>query len=350
MTIVTAALVAATAVLAWLGTRLVIRYALPLGLVQAPNDRSFHSDPVPHGGGLGLVLPFLAAVAIAWAGNLLEPVFAQCLIGAGGVLAAVGLWDDIRPMRARTRLVVQFCAVAVALALLARPNHETAVLITALGYCVGALLLVWWLNLYNFMDGIDGLATVECLCLAVSALLLLSVEDPGASGPQLLLWLLAAANAGFLYWNWPPARIFLGDVGSLFIGFALAVIALGTVVREQLPLTVWLVLGGVFWVDSTLTLLRRMLAAEPWHQAHRSHAYQRYTALLCRRYQISGLSPGQARARAHRATVLAVLFINFLWLLPLAWLVIIKPLWSALWLMLAWLPLALLVRHASEYE
>jgi Fuc2NAc and GlcNAc transferase len=198
------------------------------------------------------------------------------------------------------------------------------------------------------MDGIDALAGTQCLYLTAIPLLLLRGETD--HDITLLSLLLLAATSGFLWLNWPPARVFLGDVGSTFIGYVLAVLALVSVVTGQLPLSVWLILGGVFWVDATMTLLRRIIRAEPWHQAHRSHAYQRYAALLCRRYQDRGLAAAAARARAHRHTVAAVMTLNLLWLLPMAWLVIIEPTWNAVWLVLAWLPLVGLTWLSGNYE
>jgi Fuc2NAc and GlcNAc transferase len=347
-------LIVTTAALAWWGTHWVIRHAAALGVLHPPNERSFHHDPVPHGGGLGLVLAFLLAVALLLLGGSIDGRLAGCILGAGGAVAALGLWDDIRPLPAHTRLAAQLCAVLLALLLLGGgmlPNSGPLAAGTA--YAVSALLLLWWLNLFNFMDGIDGLAGIECLFLSAAApFLLLAARGEPASihGPQLLLLLLLAAMCGFLWLNWPPARVFLGDVGSTFVGYVLGVLALTTVVTGQLPLEVWLILGGVFWVDSTVTLLRRILNAEHWHMAHRSHAYQRYAAQLCRHYHSRGLSPTRARASAHRSTVLAVLGLNLLWLLPMAWLVIITPEWRILWLLMAWLPLIGLTLQSGRYD
>jgi Fuc2NAc and GlcNAc transferase len=268
------------------------------------------------------------------------------------MVAALGLWDDIRPLPARTRLAVQFSAVLFALGLLgAGMMPNSGPLTTWTAGAVTALLLLWWLNLFNFMDGIDGLAGIECLFLTAAPLLLLVTRDQASPhGPQLLLLLLLAAMSGFLWLNWPPARVFLGDVGSTFVGYVLGVLALATVVTGQIPPEVWLILGGVFWVDSTITLLRRILNAEHWHMAHRSHAYQRYAARLCRYYQSRGLSATRARASAHRSTLLAVMSLNLLWLLPMAWLVIIAPEWRILWLLMAWLPLIGLTFQSGRYD
>lgn len=345
--LVTAALILLTLLLAWAGTRLVIRHALRLGLVHAPNQRSFHSETVPHGGGLGLVCAFGIALLLTLATGQVDPGLGYLLLGGGGLLATVGLWDDIRPLRARTRLAIQGLT-ALTTACLLLPTASPWLWLS--GCALATLAMVWWINLYNFMDGIDGLAALECLCLCGSALLLLHASGGAHSGVELTYALLAAAAGGFLLLNWPPARVFMGDVGSIFLGYALALLALVSILEGQLPLLAWLVLGGVFWVDATLTLLRRMLSGEAWHQAHRSHAYQRYAASFCRRYEARGDSPVEARARAHRTTILVVFFLNFLWLLPLAWLVIMMPGWAALWLLVAWAPLVVLVIRSGRHD
>lgn len=343
------ALIALTAVAAYMGTRWLAIHAERLGLVQAPIERSSHIKRTPHGGGLALVLAFLSAIAVSVWLELLESSLATVLLLGGGSLAAIGLWDDKRMLPASGRLIAQAAASAFAIMLLGAPTP--AVVPFPLGLIAATACFVWWLNAYNFMDGIDGIASVECLFISLAALLFLACQGSHSlPGNALALWLLSAATAGFLCLNWPPARIFLGDVGSLFLAYALGAAALSLSEQGQLPFACWLVLGSVFWVDSTATLLRRMLRGENWHQAHRSHAYQRYASQLGRYYESRGLEAEQARATAHRRTVTVVLCLNLLWLLPLAWLVIIQPDWLLLWIGLAWAPPLALVLHSSKYD
>ncbi|HEU5207807.1 MAG TPA: hypothetical protein VFU06_00235, partial [Longimicrobiales bacterium] len=133
--------------------------------------------------------------------------------------------------------------------------------------------IVWLINLYNFMDGIDGIAASEALVVCAVGALLASLM--GASSVAIAAAVIAAAAAGFLVWNWDPAKIFMGDVGSGLLGYCIAVVALGSENLGGPPLFVWLVLGAVFFVDATVTLLRRVLHGEVWFVAHRRHAYQR---------------------------------------------------------------------------
>jgi Fuc2NAc and GlcNAc transferase len=151
---------------------------------------------------------------------------------------------------------------------------------------------------------------------------------------------------GFLLWNRPPARIFLGDVGSTFLGFVLGMLALSSIAQGLLSPWVWLILGGVFIVDATLTLLRRMLQGERWHEAHRSHAYQKATSRLAFHFEKSkGFVTERALARAHGLVTLLILALNILWLLPMAYAAQYWPAWGLGFVFVAWLPLLLLALH-----
>jgi Fuc2NAc and GlcNAc transferase len=188
-------------------------------------------------------------------------------------------------------------------------------------YIIAALYLVWMLNLYNFMDGIDGIASIEAITVCVGAVFLYYV-----SGFEQLIWgplLLAFAVSGFLYWNFPPARIFMGDAGSGFLGVTLAVLSLQAAAVSSSLFFIWLILLGVFIVDATVTLIRRVLRGDRVYEAHRSHAYQ----FASRRFG------------SHRSVSLAVGLINIFWLLPLAYLVAIDVLDGGVALMVAYAPL-----------
>ena len=160
--------------------------------------------------------------------------------------------------------------------------------------------LVWLTNLFNFMDGIDGLAGMEAVCVSGLGALLLRNALPGYAQVS---WMLAAASLGFLVWNWPPAKIFLGDAGSGFLGFSLGVLAMFSSRAGTAFLWPWLILLAVFVVDSTVTLLRRVLSQARWYEAHRSHAYQHAARLW----------------GSHAKVTLAAAAIDIAWLFPLAW-------------------------------
>lgn len=299
-------------------------YALKRSLLDIPNARSSHTVPTPRGGGLALVVGVEIGLFWLWyKGYVATPELMA--VGLGGLAVALISWiDDRLDIPAIWRLLVHLAAAAWALwwgrDFPLMPFLGNWLDLGWFGALVGLLLIVWLLNLYNFMDGIDGIAAVEAITVAGGAVLLLALlGTPGQAAP---LWLLAAASLGFLIWNWPPAKIFMGDVGSAFIGFVFAIFVLN-MSDGPLNLWSWLILLGVFVVDATYTLVRRFLRGERIYQAHRSHAYQRAS----RRYA------------SHKKVTLTVAGINLLWLLPLAWLAAAYPALGAFVLLLAWAPL-----------
>ncbi|HEU0298440.1 MAG TPA: glycosyltransferase family 4 protein [Longimicrobium sp.] len=273
----TVPIVAAAALAAgWLGTGLVRRYALEK-LMDVPNERSSHDVPTPRGGGMAIVLTALAAVAaLAWLHVL--PVRAAAALGGGGlIVAAIGWKDDHGGVGAPARALVHFAAAAWAAGWLGGlPSvslGREALYLGPFGAVLAVVGIVWMTNLYNFMDGIDGIAGGEAVTAGtIGGALLLAAGEPGLAAAA---FALAGASAGFLIWNWAPARIFMGDVGSGFLGFAFATLAVASERAGAVPLLAWVLLLGVFVFDATATLLRRARAGERWHQAHRSHAYQR---------------------------------------------------------------------------
>jgi Fuc2NAc and GlcNAc transferase len=246
----------------------------------------------------------------------------------GGIaVAAIGFVDDRRPVSASARLAVHVAAAIWAIVCLGAAGWlQVGQLIGSgwLGAVLAALGLVWALNLFNFMDGIDGIAAAEAVFIAWGGAALMHISGNVSAISDIGL-IIGAACAGFLIWNWPPARIFMGDVGSGYLGYALAVLALASARDRPSALWAWLILGGAFFVDATVTLLRRALRRERVHQAHRSHAYQ----WLARRWG------------SHRRVTLTVMAVNMLWLLPSALCAVLYPQWAA-WIALGALsPLAL---------
>ena len=322
-------LLGSAAGLSWLLTGRVMTYGRQR-LMDLPNDRSSHEQPTPRGGGLAIVIAFSLSLVILFAVGLL-PWPLLMAMSALLPLAVVGFIDDHGHVSARWRFLLQAMAAGWALYWLGgietvRVNDVSLALGPVAGLLAG-LYMVWMLNLFNFMDGIDGIAASETLSVGLMAALLLSLGTGiGLTATAWVALALAAASGGFLVWNWPPARIFMGDVGSGVLGFVLAVLALWSAIHEELSLVVWLILAGVFLVDATLTLLIRMLRGERWYKAHRSHAFQH----------------AARRWGSHRTITLSVLAINVGWLLPMAWLAATHPSWELALLALALLPLTLL--------
>jgi Fuc2NAc and GlcNAc transferase len=247
-----------------------IRYSVVLGFTDVPNDRSLHTKSTPWAGGLGfaLTVPALTAVAInVRSGGVQAPIAA--LLAATLGLALVGLADDRWNIPAALRLVAQTAAAAVVVSVVGIPLPH------AVGMAVAIVTIVAITNIYNFMDGIDGLAASQAV-VAASAIAIVAARA-GRTDVAVGMTMLAAGAAGFLGLNWPPARIFMGDVGSTFLGFsfgAWALVAM-TGARGRLTPLVWIAALFPFLFDGTYTLLRRVLRREPFYQAHRSHLYQR---------------------------------------------------------------------------
>lgn len=309
-------------------TGLLRRYALSTSLIDVPNARSSHTVPTPRGGGVAIVLSYLAALPLGFIDGGVPIETGVALLGAGGLVAIIGFMDDHGHIAARWRLLGHFSAAIWSLYWLGGlPLLQVFGLTIDLGWfgaVIAAFYLVWMLNLYNFMDGIDGLASVEAICatLGMCAIYLVS----GHTG---LIWpalVLALAVAGFLFWNFPPARIFMGDAGSGFLGITLGILALQAAWAESQLFWAWLILLGVFIIDATLTLVRRLANGQKVYEAHRTHAYQ----YASRHYG------------RHLPVTLAVLAINILWLLPLAWAVACLGLDGGIGVTVAYVPLVLL--------
>lgn len=314
------------------------RYALSKSLMDIPNARSSHSIPTPRGGGVSIVVAFLLAVVILGWQHLMPVSAVVAILGAGGLVAVIGFMDDHGHIAARWRLLGHFAAAAWALfwlgGLAPLNLFGASINLGVIGHVLAAFYLVWMLNLYNFMDGIDGIASIEAVttCCGVAVIY-------GLTGFTDLAWaplLLAAAVAGFLFWNFPPARIFMGDAGSGFLGVALGVLSLQGAWAEPRFFWAWLILLGVFIVDATLTLIRRLLRGDKVYEAHRSHAYQ----FASRHFG------------KHLPVTVGVGLINVLWLFPIALWVACMGGDGLLGVCIAYLPLVLLALkfRAGELE
>ncbi|PWE47456.1 MraY family glycosyltransferase [Pseudomonas prosekii] len=324
--------------MSFLATGALRRYALARSLIDIPNARSSHSVPTPRGGGVAIVISFLVALPVlAWTGAITWSL-ALALLGAGGWIAVVGFLDDHGHIAARWRLLAHFGGALWALywigGLAPFNVFGQSLNLAWFGYVIGAFYLVWMLNLYNFMDGIDGLASIEAICVCLGACVTYWIGSD--SGLSIAPGMLVMAVLGFLFWNFPPAKIFMGDAGSGFLGLTLGVLSLHAAWSNPAFLWVWLILLGVFIVDATFTLMRRLLRGDKVYEAHRSHGYQYASRQFGK----------------HRPVTMAIAAINFFWLLPVAILVVMQYLDGAVGLVLAYLPLVFLACkfHAGELE
>lgn len=298
--------------------------------MDIPNERSSHSSPVPRGGGIAVIIAFFIFLYVY--PSLVEVPISiwvwKSLFFGGAIIATVGIIDDLKYIPARWRFVAHLGAAFLSLSLLPSlpniPIFGFTLDFGVFGYIFFAISLVWFVNLFNFMDGIDGIAGIEAITVLMSAALILFVQDE-------IVWLtllsyLAICVAGFLVWNWPPAKVFMGDACSGFLGFTLGLLAIITSLESEINVWAWLILFGVFVVDATTTLITRMSRREKWYEAHRSHAYQ----ILSRRFD------------SHRNISVGVLIVNIVWLLPFGLLAAEYPYWGLLICCIALLPLLVL--------
>src|SRR5580658_1679084 len=314
-------------------TQAMRRLGLRHGLVDIPNERSSHARPTPRGGGVAVVAASTACFAVLWIERRLDTPLWAALAG-GLAVAFIGLLDDRKPLPAAVRLAAHAGAALWAVVWLGGlpPLQFGATLASSggLGYLLAVLGIIWAINLFNFMDGIDGIAASEAIFigLAGAALSLLMGVSPGVA---LAAGVFAAACGGFLLWNWPPARIFLGDVGSGYLGYVIVVLAVAATHDNPAALWVWLILGGAFFADATATLLRRLLRGERVYEAHRSHAYQS----LARRWG------------GHAPVTWTVLIVNVVWLRPCAVFASRRPVYAVATVAFAFAPLGLLAIAVS---
>jgi UDP-N-acetylmuramyl pentapeptide phosphotransferase/UDP-N-acetylglucosamine-1-phosphate transferase len=290
----------ALAFLIALGGGFLYRRMAPRRALDVPNERSSHTRPVPRGGGLVIVGGFLIGLA-SWlgTGNSLSPRAWGWLVGAL-LVATVSFVDDLHPLPATPRLAVHGIG-AILLTIVGVQERELPLLVAL------PLAFVWIAlvtNVYNFMDGIDGLAASQAVIAGLAMLAAGAIVGNPLIG--IAAGLIAAASAGFLVHNLPPARLFMGDVGSTFLGFSFAALALlGNlgVGGGRLPIEFGIVILAPFLFDSIVTLARRIARGERWYAAHRSHYYQRLVVRGASHAQVTALYAGLAVIAAVAALV-----------------------------------------------
>jgi len=286
-------------------TGLLQKYALKHSLIDVPNERSSHLMPTPRGGGLSIVIPVLLCIGMLLFSEQLDRNIAIALGIGCFFVASVGWIDDHQHIPANWRALFYAIAAVLAVYFLAESeNFQSVFHYLPFGIVSSFLIVIWiiWMtNLYNFMDGTDALAAIQTICAGIFTGVIFWQESQ--HGLATICFVIATSSCGFLFWNWPPAKIFLGDVGSCSLGFCFGVLAVIGAIQGSVPFSVFFILLSIFICDTTLTLLMRVFANEKWYQAHKSHAYQRLVQL--------GMS--------HKKLVIVILVINVFILWPLAW-------------------------------
>lgn len=312
--------------LTWVLTALLRNYALSHSLVDIPNSRSSHVVPTPRGGGLSFVIAFIVLIFVFNLFHYFSKSDLIALLGAGSSIALLGFVDDHSHIAARWRLLVHFISAVWAVAWLgglpSLPVFGYQLNLGIIGNILAVVYLVWLLNLFNFMDGIDGIASIEAISVCLSAGVLMWLTD-STSHTWVLPVLLASTVLGFLFWNFPRARIFMGDAGSGFLGITIGIFLIYAGRISSQLFWSWLILLGVFNIDATLTLLRRITRGQKFYMAHREHAYQHAVRIFGK----------------HQTVSLTVGALNVFWLFPIALFVALKMIDGIVAMVLAYLPL-----------
>ena len=295
--------------------------------LDIPNERSSHLTPTPRGGGLSFVAASLFGFLLLLLNNTLNHADLLALCCAGIIVAIAGHLDDRQKISGATiRLVFHAIGAIVLVVTIGFPSQisvfDRTINTGIIGSLLGVVYLVWLLNLFNFMDGTDGIAASEAIFVCVAGAILnfhvLSNINFGAAAI-----VLAVSTFGFLLYNWSPAKIFMGDVGSGYLGIVIGGLSLMAAKQQQELLWVWIILLAVFISDATVTLIRRLLRKQKPHVAHRSHAYQHLAI----------------RFDSHAKVSLIVLAINVVWLLPIAFFVADNQIPGTTGVVIAYVPL-----------
>jgi len=290
---------------ALIGTGLLVRYLAHRHVFDLPNDRSSHSKPTPRGGGIAVIV----AITIVWGVGFITsdetlghdlPILLAALL-----LATLGFIDDLRDLPALPRLLAQVCAVGIGIwAISAEGGLFSSMLPVPIDLAMTGFIWLWFVNIFNFMDGIDGLTGVEMVSIGIG---LSGLSAIGIASAEVLPHAVAitAVALGFLVWNWDPAKIFMGDVGSVPIGFLIAwmliTAANGSGANIETTIIV-LLLPAYYLADASITLGCRLVRRENVFKGHRQHFYQKAV--------IRGLS--------HKTVCLVVLLTN-MFLVAMTW-------------------------------
>ena len=295
--------------------------------MDIPNERSSHITPTPRGGGIAFVATSLIGFLLLLLNDDLNGTELLALCCAGAIVAIAGHLDDRQKISGATvRLVLHAISAIVLIVGVGIPSElalfDRTVSTGIVGSILGVVYLVWLLNLFNFMDGTDGIAASEAIFVLLAGAFLgyHVLADANHSAAAVVL---AASTFGFILYNWSPAKIFMGDVGSGFLGIVIGGLSLIAANQDPELLWVWIILLAVFVSDATVTLIRRLLRKQKPHVAHRSHAYQHLAI----------------RLNSHAKIALLVLAVNIAWLLPIAFLVADKQLAGTTGVIISYVPL-----------
>jgi len=304
------------------GTVIYRRFAIKHNILSNLNSRTLHQKPTPRGGGFVFSMVFALSVILFSSLNIIEKHLVN-VFGYGAIFALLlGYFDDLFNLSSLKKLVFQFLLIlwmlyffSIELIFEIQGIYDWFFLLSL------PILLVWLINAYNFIDGIDGMAILGAILIASTIIVTLLLTS-GFSDLMLLLLVLLASCFGFLFFNWPKASIFMGDSGSIFLGFCFSSLIVYSVATNEVSLFTWLVAFGYYLADTSTTTILRIFLVKKWYGTHRSHAYQNLARIKDN----------------HSIVTYGVLIYHLLWLLPLAILTVLKQDLALIIVICAYLP------------
>ena len=297
------------AVVSYFGIILYRRVAISRDIVANPNFRNLHASPLPVGGGIVFSFVFVFGLFfIWWLNQISDDLF--WVLGVGGCVAALfGFLDDLKDIRPSRKLAVHLLLSGWALFWLGGgPLLSIGWIPVLVAIPVTSLFLVWMVNAYNFMDGIDGMAVSGAVFVSGVITLVLLLTNGDSEFFSVFVLFLASIST-FLFFNWPPASIFMGDSGSAFLGYIFGALILFTVKSGDISIWTWLIVFGYFFADTAVTQFMRIILVKKWYLPHRSHAYQNLARITGSHIKVTG----------------GVVLYNVVWILPLTIWSVMKP-------------------------
>ena len=292
-------------ILSYFLTGLIRSYSLKHDVMDLPNERSLHHTPIPRGGGLSITLATIGSILILILINWLPLKLGIIILLGCTLVSVVGWLDDHHDMPIFWRVLFYMVAALIVVIPLGGMEFieigESRYFLGGIGSIFAVLGIFWLTNLYNFMDGADGFASSEAITTGIFAGFLFLINNQNALA--VICFVIAASCSGFLIWNWAPAKIFMGDVSSCFIGYMFGILAFIGGKTGEVNIYIWMILLAVFIWDATLTLFKRFAKREKWYSAHKSHSYQRLVQL----------------GYSHSKLALALIVINTMILWPAAY-------------------------------
>ena len=310
-------------------------FAIKQSIIANPNFRNLHQNPTPRGGGIVFSTVFLIAIFVLWCSSSISADLMLAIFFGGMIAAYFGFIDDVIEVGAQAKLFVQCMLAAwVLLCFGGIPLMDIPWTPYFIDLVISWFAMVWLMNAYNFMDGSDGMAASGAIFFCLAAIVSLSL----VSGDVTLITifgLLAVSCIGFLLSNWPPARIFMGDSGSLFLGYFFCALIAKTVTGGEMSLWTWLIMLAYFLGDTTTTSTLRIFLVKPWYGVHRSHAYQNLVRIN----------------QNHLKVLSGILFFHFLWLFPLVIWSVLTPKYAPLAFLFAYTPVVLwTIRYGPRFS